>query len=126
MGFSTVVSGTFAEVVERTRAALKDVGFGIVSEIDLKKTFREKLDVDFREYLILGACNPVLAKRAIDELSEVGLLVPCNVTVEAIEEGVRVTAVDPMVVLEPMGANGIVREVGLDAQPRLKKAIESL
>lgn len=126
MGFSTVVTGTFPEVVERTKAALKDVGFGIVSEIDLRKTFREKLDVEFRDYLVLGACNPVLAKKAIDEVSEVGLLLPCNVTVEAVEDGVRVTAVDPMVVLEPMGANGVIREVGEDAQPRLKKAIESL
>jgi uncharacterized protein (DUF302 family) len=126
MGFTTLIQGDFAEVVERVKAALKDVGFGIVSEIDLQKTFREKLDVEFREYLILGACNPVLAKRAIDEASEVGLLLPCNVTVERTPSGIKVTAVDPMMVLEPMGANGVIREVGLDAQPRLKRAIESL
>jgi len=96
MGFTTLIQGDFAEVVERVKAALKEVGFGIVSEIDLQKTFKEKLDVEFRDYLILGACNPVLAKRAIDEVSEVGLLLPCNVTVEHTPSGIRVTAVDPM------------------------------
>lgn len=126
MGFSKVVTGSFPEVVERVRAALKEVGFGIVSEIDIRKTFKEKLDVEYRDFLVLGACNPVLAKKALDENSDVGLLLPCNVTVESVEGGVRVNAVDPMVILEPMGANGIIREVGLDAQPRLRQAIESL
>jgi uncharacterized protein (DUF302 family) len=126
LGFSKTVTGSFEEVVERTRAALKDVGFGIVSEIDVKKTFKEKLDVDYRDYLILGACNPVLAKKALDELPEVGLLLPCNVTVESVEDGIKVTAVDPMIMLGPVGDQGAIGEVARDAQPRLMKAIEAL
>lgn len=126
MGFSKTVSGSFADVVERTRAALKEAGFGIVSEIDVRKTFKEKLDVEYRDYIILGACNPGLAKRALDEEPEVGLLLPCNVTAEAVEDGVRVTAVDPMVMLSVMAGNDAIRSVAEDATPRLKQAIDAL
>lgn len=126
LGFSTLVNASFEETLERTRAALKDAGFGIVSEINIKNTFKEKLGIDYRDYTILGACNPVLAKKALDEDPQVGLLLPCNVTVGAEEGGVRVTAVDPSVMLQPMGDNAVLREVAMDALPRLKQAIDSL
>lgn len=126
LGFSTLVNASFEEALERTRAALKDAGFGIVSEINIKSTFKEKLGIDYRDYTILGACNPVLAKKALDEDPQVGLLLPCNVTVGAEEDGVRVTAVDPSVMLQPMGDNAVLREVAMDALPRLKQAIDSL
>lgn len=126
LGFSTLVNASFEEALERTRAALKDAGFGIVSEINIKNTFKEKLGIDYRDYTILGACNPVLAKKALDEDPQVGLLLPCNVTVGAEEDGVRVTAVDPSVMLQPMGDNAVLREVAMDALPRLKQAIDSL
>jgi uncharacterized protein (DUF302 family) len=126
MGFSTVVFGDFDEVAERTRVSLKEAGFGIVSEIDMRKTFREKLGIEFRNYLILGACNPELARRALDVTSEVGLVMPCNVTVEATDEGIKVTAVNPVVMLGPMSTDAAIRAVADDATPRLKQAIDSL
>lgn len=126
LGFSTLVDAPFEDVVERAKASLKDAGFGIVSEINIRNTFKEKLGIEYRDFLILGACNPGLAKRALDEDAAVGLLLPCNVTVVGEEGGVRVTAVDPMIMLQPMGENAALRVVAEDASPRLKQAIEAL
>lgn len=126
LGFSTVVDAPFEDVVERTKASLKEAGFGIVSEINIRNTFKEKLGVEYRDFLILGACNPGLAKRALDEDPSVGLLLPCNVTVVGGEGGVRVTAVDPMMMLQPMGDNAALRAVAEDASPRLQQAIDAL
>ncbi len=126
LGFSTLVNGGFEDVRERTRAALQAEGFGIVSEIDVKKILAEKLGADFRAYTILGACNPVMAKKAIEAMPEVGLLLPCNVTVDQEAEGVRVTAVDPKAMLAAAGTNAVLEEVAKDASPRLQRAIASL
>lgn len=126
LGFSTLVEGTFEDVRERARAALMAEGFGIVSEIDLQKTFAEKLGAEFHGYTILGACNPVLAKKAIEAMPEVGLLLPCNVTVVQEPQGVRVTAIDPKAMLVAAGAHEVLAEVAADATPRLQRAIASL
>ena len=94
--FSTRVSSPFAEVLDRTRAALLAEGFGIISEIDVARTLKEKISVDFRPYTILGACNPALAHEALKLEDKVGTMLPCNVVVQATEDGTEVAAIDPV------------------------------
>lgn len=126
LGFSCVIDGPYESAVERVREALAAEGFGIVSEIDVQATLRKKLDFEFRPYVILGACNPGLAKKAIDADPEIGLLLPCNVTVEEVEGGFKVTAVNPDAMLAAAPANEAVTEVAADAKPRLERAIAAL
>lgn len=115
--------------LERTRAALKTEGFGVLTEIDMRAAFKEKLGHDFRPYVILGACNPPLAYRALSDDPAMGLLLPCNVTVEAdgAERSV-VRLVNPMSLMasEELGASPVIREVALDAQQRLSRVAKQL
>ncbi|MCC6612876.1 MAG: DUF302 domain-containing protein [Anaerolineae bacterium] len=100
LGFQVRIQTDFETAHNRVIAALKAEGFGVLTEIDVKSTLKQKLDVDFRPYKILGACNPPLAHRALTTAPEVGLLLPCNVTVEqADDETVLVSLVDPLVML---------------------------
>lgn len=104
LGFEARLAGPFERAVDEVSAALKARGFGILTKIDLRSAFAEKLGVDFREYVILGACNPALAHRAVSSHPEVGLLLPCNVTVEAAADGsvvVRIT--DPQTLFSAGG-----------------------
>ena len=89
------VEGDFDAVLERTRAALQKHGFGVLTEIDVQATLKTKIDVDFRPYRILGACNPVMAHEALKMEPHVGVMLPCNVVVQQTEAGVEVFAVDP-------------------------------
>lgn len=90
------VDGDFGEIVERTTAALNDEGFGVLCDIDVQQTFKEKLDVEYRQYRILGACNPELAHEALENEMTLGALLPCNVVIyEEDDGGVGVSAVDP-------------------------------
>ena len=126
-GIRTVLDIPFAEAVERTRDALKAEGFGVLSEIDLREKLREKLGVEIDPYLILGACNPPLAYKAIQAEPEIGLLLPCNVIVYATSGGrTVVAAVDPDAMLSVVGESAAVAEVGQDARFRLQRVIESL
>jgi uncharacterized protein (DUF302 family) len=94
------LNASFEDALTRVTAALKVEGFGVLTEIDVKDTLKKKLDVDFRPYKILGACNPPLAYRALSAAPEVGLLLPCNVTVAYIEENVtQVSIIDPLSML---------------------------
>lgn len=117
----------YEQAVEKITAALKEQGFGILSNIDVKATLKAKLDADFRPYVILGACNPPLAKRALESETEIGLLLPCNVIVYSDEtgEGSVVSAADPQAML------GIVNkpeleEIAEEAKNRINKALSSL
>ncbi|MBP6003969.1 MAG: DUF302 domain-containing protein [Pyrinomonadaceae bacterium] len=93
-GYSRTLNLSFTETLERAKGTLKDEGFGILTEIDLKEKFKEKLDIDYTSYMILGACNPSLAFQALQEEIELGLLLPCNVIVYETDRGTVVSAVD--------------------------------
>ena len=92
-----VIDNTDIDAVEaRTRAALADHGFGVLTEIDVKATMKKKLDVDMHEYRILGACNPDMAHKAIGMEPKVGAMLPCNVILRSVDDGVQVSAIDPV------------------------------
>jgi uncharacterized protein (DUF302 family) len=124
--FSKTVKGSFEEVVEKVTATLKDEGFGILTEIDVKETLKKKLDVDFRKYKILGACNPPFAYKALQAEDKIGVMLPCNVIVQEIAENdVEVAAVDPiasMKAIENQELYGIATQV----QEKLKNIVHNL
>ncbi|SHE88553.1 Uncharacterized conserved protein, DUF302 family [Fodinibius roseus] len=116
----------FEEAIERTTAALKEEGFGVLTEIDIKATLKKKLDVDFRKYQILGACNPPLAHQALTSEGHIGLMLPCNVIVQEHENGeVEVSAVDPIASMQAV-ENEELGEVAQKVQGLLTKVIDSL
>ena len=124
-GTGKLVSASFAETLERTRTALADEGFGVMCDIDVAATLRAKLDVETDDYVILGACNPALAQRALLAEREVGLLLPCNVIVYAAEGGTQVSAIDPEVMLA-MIDNPALAEVAHEVRVKLTRVIERL
>lgn len=115
----------FTDAVARTTEALKAEGFGILSEIDVAATLKKKLDVDFRPYLILGACNPVLAHKALGAEPQVGLLLPCNVVVQAEGDGTTVSIADPKAMFTMVDNPGIAG-VATEAEARLRRAIAAI
>jgi uncharacterized protein (DUF302 family) len=126
-GFGTVVNLPYDQATERTRAALKDEGFGVLTEIDVKATMKAKLDADFRPYVILGACNPPLAHRALSADLGIGLLLPCNVVVYDNLDGTStVEAMDPQAALGLVGDNPAIAEVASEARARLRRALDTL
>ena len=127
-GFSRTVDIPYEEAIERTRAALKTEGFGVLSEIDLKEKLKEKLGVDFRRYVILGACNPPLAYKTLQEELQIGLLLPCNVIVYESDEADQsvVAAVDARAMLSVVGHNPTLDAVAADVNERLQRVISSL
>lgn len=125
-GIRRKVSMPYAKAVARVRETLQAEGFGVLTEIDIREKLREKLGVDFRRYIILGACNPPLAHRALQAEPEIGLVLPCNVIVY--EEGDQqsvVAAFDPEVMLGVVD-NAQLREIAADAKKRLTKAVDSV
>jgi uncharacterized protein (DUF302 family) len=126
-GFGKRVNLPYAQAVESTKAALKEQGFGVLTEIDIKQIMKEKRGIDFRPYLILGACNPPLAEQALKVELDVGLLLPCNVIIYADEagEGSVVEAMDPEAALGIVG-NPVLERVALEAKARLQKALFTL
>ncbi|MDB5082618.1 MAG: hypothetical protein JWP00_4542 [Chloroflexi bacterium] len=124
-GFGKEVNLPFAEAVEQTKAALKEQGFGVLTEIDMKQTMKEKRGIDFVNYAILGACNPPLAEQALAAELEIGLLLPCNVIVYEKAGHSVVKAMDPEAALGIVN-NPVLVEVALAAKARLQKALESL
>ncbi|MGV0653589.1 DUF302 domain-containing protein [Mycolicibacterium thermoresistibile] len=125
---STRLRTTFEDAVERTRKALADQGFGVLTEIDMKATLKAKLGEDMEDYLILGACNPPLAHRAVNADRQIGLLLPCNVTVRAdtsAEGTVIVDAMDPKIMVQVSDQPGL-QEVADEAAAKLRAAIDAL
>jgi len=116
----------FASALARVMEALKAEGFGVLTEIDVQETLKKKLGVEFRPYKILGACNPPLAYRALSAAPEVGLLLPCNVVVAQVEDGViEVSLVDPLAMLGVL-AYAELKPVAADAAARLDRVAASL
>lgn len=126
IGFTVHLQTDFATAIQRVTEALKVEGFGVLTEIDVKETMKKKLDVDFRPYKILGACNPTLAHRALTAAPQVGLLLPCNVTVSQAEDGiVDVSLVDPLSMLGIV-KSGKLESVAQEARERLERVAASL
>lgn len=124
-GIETRLDLPYAQAVERVTEALKEEGFGVLTEIDVKATLKKKLDADFRRYVILGACNPPLAHRALSAELDIGLLLPCNVIVYEDGEGSVVSAADPGAMMEISG-NPELQPIAQEARERLERAIGSL
>ena len=124
-GFGLKVNLPYAEAVERTKAALKEQGFGVLTEVDIKQTMKEKRGIDFRPYVILGACNPPLAEQALTAELDLGLLLPCNVVVYETEGGSIVQAMDPEPVLGLVG-NPRLEPIAREVKARLQAALTGL
>lgn len=126
-GLKKTVALPPAEAEARVRAELKEEGFGVLTEIDIKETFREKLDIDFKPYRILGTCNPTLAHQALTAEADIGLLLPCNLVVyQGESEGTSVVAVlDPVVQLSVTGRDDI-EPLAREIASRLKRVLERI
>ena len=128
LAISTTLQTGFDEAVRRTREALSEQGFGVLTEIDVKATLKKKLDEDMENYLILGACNPPLAHRALDVDRQIGLLLPCNVVVRDDTEHdgtVIVEAMNPDIMVQVTDAPGLP-DVAADASTKLQAAMDAL
>ncbi len=129
IGFEIELSEPYEEALEEVQVQLAEEGFGVLTRIDVRDTFAKKLGLEFRPYVILGACNPGLASRALQSRPEAGLMLPCNVTVEQAEgDGSRVRIADPA---EMMRAGGFeddpeLKEVGREARERLSRVADAL
>lgn len=124
--FEKRVAGAFAAVVAKVREALADQGFGVVSEVDVSSVMEEKLGVDFRPYLILGACNPRLAYEALMADDKIGVMLPCNVIVQAFDDGgVQVAAINPAATIKAVG-NERLQPIALKVAEKLEAVIAAL
>ena len=124
-GFGRVVDRPFADVLTDVRRSLKEQGFGVVTEVDVKQTFKEKLDREVAPYVILGACNPGYAAEVLGTEPELGLFLPCNVIVYEHDGKTRVSVVDPSAMLEMAGTAGI-GEIATQVRDRLQAALEAI
>ena len=125
-GFGRILSDvTFEKARERVTEALKVEGFGVLTEIDVSQTLKKKLNLDFRPYVILGACNPVLAHRALVAEPEIGLLLPCNVVLQEAPGGVAVSIADPRAMFAMVG-NPALESLVAEADERLRRVLLAL
>ena len=124
--FSKTVLEDFDKTIEKVTEELKKEGFGVLTEIDVKETLKKKLDVDFKKYKILGACNPNFAHKALQAEDKIGVMLPCNVIVEEQAPGkTEVSAVDPIASMQSVENNQLEPIAG-EVRDKLKKVIESL
>jgi uncharacterized protein (DUF302 family) len=124
--FSKTLPISFDDAIQRTTEALKNEGFGIITEIDIKQTLKTKIGVDFRNYRILGACNPKMAHEALQIDDKVGTMLPCNVIVQELADGnTEVAAIDPVASMQAID-DGRLRQTAEIIRARLKHVIESL
>lgn len=126
LGIRTTVNLTYEQAIQKTTDALKVEGFGVLTQIDAQAVLKQKLNVDFRRYMILGACNPAFAHRSLSANLDVGLLLPCNVTVYEEGRDTVVTAVDPVAMLGSFRGDPVLHEVAAEVRTRLRRVIASL
>lgn len=123
---ATILDASFDEAIERTEAALNPEGFGVLTRVDIQKTLKAKIDVDFRPYTILGACNPALAHEALQLEDKVGTMLPCNVVVQKMSDGkVEVAAINPVASMQAID-NSALKQAAAVVRDKLSKVIESL
>ena len=124
--FSKIISESFDDAIQKVTEALKAEGFGILTEIDIKATLKKKLDVDFYNYKILGACNPPFAYKALLAEDKIGTMLPCNVIVqEKVLGQVEVSAIDPVASMQAID-NNTLADIATEIRARLQKVIEQL
>jgi uncharacterized protein (DUF302 family) len=122
--FSKIVNASFDEAVAKVTIELKEEGFGILTEIDVKETLKKKLNIDFRRYKILGACNPPSAYKALTAENKIGTMLPCNVIVQEISDGqVEVTAIDPLASMQAV-ENPSLKEIASEISNKLETVID--
>ena len=123
---STIIDSEFDQAIHLVTESLKEEGFGVISEIDIQQKLKEKLDIDFRKYLILGACSPAKAFQALDQEDKIGTLLPCNVILQEIgKDKIEVAAVDPVASMMAVGnenLSGIANEI----KEKLERVVESI
>jgi uncharacterized protein (DUF302 family) len=121
--FTVKLDIPFDDALDLVTDALKDEGFGVLTKIDVKETLKKRLGEDFRPYVILGACNPPLAHRALSNVPEVGIMLPCNVTIEKRESDVLISIVNPeaMMTMGDLGNNAALREVAAEVRSKLER-----
>ncbi len=124
-GFSKTVNLSFDQTVEKVTEELKKEGFGVLTTIDVRETLKKKLDVDFKRYTILGACNPPFAHKALQAEEEIGLLLPCNVIVYEKGSSTVVSAFDPMAMMKVID-NEKMAPIAREVQDRIKRVIERM
>lgn len=124
--FTKTLEDSFDQVIEKVTEELKKEGFGILTEINVQETFKKKLDLDFRKYRILGACNPTLAHKAIQSESKIGTMLPCNVIVQETGDGkVEVSAVDPVASMQAV-ENESLEPIAQEVRQKLQGVIQNL
>lgn len=124
--FAKTLDSGFDEAVRHTTEMLKQEGFGIITEIDVKETLKKKINVDFRNYRILGACNPALAHKALEIEDKVGTMLPCNVVVQEVGKGkIEVAAIDPVASMQAID-NPKLKAAAEEVRARLRKVIDAL
>jgi uncharacterized protein (DUF302 family) len=124
--FSTTLSGEFDTIVEKVTAALKSEGFGVITTIDVQKTFKAKLDLDYKKYLILGACNPTFAHKALEAEDKIGTMLPCNVVIQEVGENTyEVAGVNPIASMMAID-NADLAGIAIEVKTKMQAVIEKL
>jgi uncharacterized protein (DUF302 family) len=124
-GFSKTVGLTYEQAIEKVTAELKKEGFGVLTFIDVKETLKQKINVDFKKYAILGACNPPIAHRALQEEEQLGLLLPCNVIVYEKEGKINISIFDPMVMTWII-ENDHMKPIATEVQEKLQRVLNAI
>ena len=126
ISYETMTALTFEEAIEQCRTALAAEGFGVLTEIDIQATLKKKLDVDREPYMILGACLPPMAHKAITAEPEIGIMLPCNVVVRQVEGGTRVEVINTDAMVQMFPGSDVLKGVADEVGQRLEKALQAI